>query len=50
MLKNILNLEGAKELTTNEKKVIKGGLACTEDDRCPKGSICDYDSRRCIRA
>jgi hypothetical protein len=49
MLKNILNLEGATELTKNEKKVIKGGLACYEDGTCPSGSICEYDSWRCIR-
>lgn len=47
MLKNILNLEGAKELSRNEKKVIKGGLACTQDGKCPKGSYCDYDTSRC---
>ena len=27
MLKNILNLEGAQELTKNEQKSIKGGVA-----------------------
>ncbi|WP_456312733.1 hypothetical protein [Pseudomonas shirazensis] len=49
MLKKILELEGATELSKEEKKVIKGGLACYEDGTCPKGSICEYDSWRCIR-
>jgi len=47
MLENILKLEGAEELSKNEKKVIIGGLACTDDGKCPKGSYCDYDTYRC---
>jgi hypothetical protein len=49
MLKDILKLEGAEELTKNEKKVIKGGLACTNEGTCPTGSYCDYDSWLCRR-
>ncbi|MFH7014316.1 hypothetical protein ACHRV5_20885 [Flavobacterium sp. FlaQc-52] len=49
MLKNILQLEGAQELTKNEKKGIKGGLACDQNGKCPKGSYCDYDSSLCKR-
>jgi len=42
MLKKILNLEGAVELTKNEKRSIKGGLACV-DGVCPKpGNYCCY--------
>ena len=44
MLKNILKLEGAQELTKNEQKSIKGGLACrTDDGWCPSGTICCYN-------
>lgn len=45
MLKNILNLEGAVELTINEKKSIIGGRACgVNAPACPAGTHCDYIS------
>jgi len=40
MLKNILKLEGAQELSKNEQKSISGGLACNIDGRCPSGTVC----------
>lgn len=40
MLKSILNLNGAQELTKSEQKVIKGGLACTADGNCPPNTVC----------
>ncbi len=46
MLKNILNLEGAYELTKSEQKSVKGGLACRFDDNyCPSGTYCVTDCR-----
>jgi len=45
MLKNILKLEGAQELTKNEQKSIKGGIteicakAIEQGDAIRKGSI-----------
>ena len=40
MLKKILNLQGAVELTKGEKRSIKGGLACV-GGVCPKpGNFC----------
>jgi hypothetical protein len=47
MLKNILKLEGAQQLTKNEQKSISGGLACrTDDGYCPGASYCC--GTRCI--
>lgn len=40
MLKNILNLEGAQELSKNEQKVVKGGLRCGVDGYCPGDTVC----------
>jgi len=41
MLKNILKLDGAQELSKNEQKAINGGLACgSYDGHCPSGSHC----------
>jgi hypothetical protein len=45
MLKNILKLDGAQELSKNEQKSIKGGLACNVDGNCPAGSQCVNDCR-----
>jgi hypothetical protein len=42
MLKNILNLEGAQELSREQQQSIKGGIACSEDFPCKKGSHCVY--------
>jgi hypothetical protein len=39
MLKNILNLEGAQEISANEQKTIKGGNAPV----CEEGSV----AKRC---
>lgn len=38
MLKNILNFEGAQQLTNNEQKSINGGLiyACNVDSDCKR--------------
>jgi hypothetical protein len=39
MLKNILNLDGALELSKNDQKTISGGqYHCI----LPKGNVCDY--------
>ncbi|MCV9930056.1 hypothetical protein OIU83_20515 [Flavobacterium sp. LS1R49] len=41
MLKKILKFEGAQELSKNEQKNIKGGIACgSYDGFCPNGSYC----------
>jgi hypothetical protein len=40
MLKNILNLERAHQLTKNEQKSIHGGIACTKGRICPTGTYC----------
>ncbi|KIC03747.1 hypothetical protein B8T70_14270 [Flavobacterium sp. AJR] len=40
MLKKILNLEGAQELSKNEQKVVKGGLRCSADGYCPRNTVC----------
>jgi hypothetical protein len=46
MLKNILKLDGAQELTKTEQKSIHGGLACrTDDGYCPSGTKCVNDCR-----
>lgn len=42
MLKTILNLEGAQELTRQQQQSIKGGVACSADWPCKKGSHCHY--------
>jgi len=40
MLKKIIRLDGAQELTKNEKKSIKGGLACLDGGHCGNGVCC----------
>jgi len=46
MLKNILKLDGAQELTKNKQKSIKGGYACRQNGAsCPPGSQCVTDCR-----
>jgi hypothetical protein len=40
MLKNILKLDGAQELTKNEQKVITGGIHRCAIDGCPPGYFC----------
>jgi hypothetical protein len=45
MLKKILKLDGAQELTRSEQKTIHGGLACRPDGSCPAGSKCVSDCR-----
>lgn len=45
MLKKILKLEGAQELTRSEQKTIHGGKACNLDGSCPTGSKCVSDCR-----
>jgi hypothetical protein len=43
MLKKILKLKGAQELTKNEQKSIKGGIACRADGSCQGiGTYCCY--------
>jgi len=44
MLKNILKLQGAQELTKNEQKSIKGGLKDCID---PNTNTCKYISLNC---
>jgi hypothetical protein len=41
MLKNILNLEGAQELTRSEQKEINGGWVPPPGGDCPNGT-CQY--------
>ena len=41
MLKNILNLEGAQQLSNNEQKEINGGLPV----ECTRNYSCDYSIR-----
>lgn len=38
MLKNILNLEGAQQLSNNEQKTIKGGITQICNDAIQSGS------------
>lgn len=45
MLKKILKLEGAQELTRNEQKTIHGGKACDRGGSCPTGTKCVSDCR-----
>jgi hypothetical protein len=45
MLKKILKLEGAQELTRSEQKTIQGGRACDQGGWCPTGSKCVSDCR-----
>ncbi|MET3017808.1 hypothetical protein [Flavobacterium hydatis] len=45
MLKKILKLEGAQQLTRSEQKIIKGGLACGVDGYCPGASKCVTDCK-----
>jgi hypothetical protein len=40
MLKNILKLKGAQQLTKTEQKSISGGLACFEGGHCGNGVCC----------
>ena len=41
MLKNILNVDGAEQLSANAQKAINGGLrACGVNDSCPSGYCC----------
>jgi hypothetical protein len=41
MLKNILKLNGAQELTKNEQKSINGGkIACDATHLCPTNQCC----------
>lgn len=40
MLKKILELEGALELSKKQQQTIKGGIACSESMPCKKGSHC----------
>jgi hypothetical protein len=40
MLKNILKLEGAQELTKNEQKSINGGLNTCFEGGCRPGECC----------
>jgi len=45
MLKNILNLNGAQELSKNEQQSIQGsGLNCAN---LPNGTICGAQGQRC---
>jgi hypothetical protein len=44
MLKNILNLDGAQELSNREQKAIKGGLRDCID---PMTGACKYISLSC---
>ncbi|MFC4815722.1 MULTISPECIES: hypothetical protein [unclassified Flavobacterium] len=44
MLKNILNLEGVKKLSSNEQKSISGGLKDCID---PMTGLCKYYSLAC---
>lgn len=49
MLKNILNLEGAQQLSKNEQKSINGGLInCAHDHNiCPTGQCCKSIGNTC---
>ncbi|WP_281231056.1 hypothetical protein [Flavobacterium gelatinilyticum] len=40
MLKKILKLEGAQELTRQQQQTIKGGIACSASVPCKKGFHC----------
>ena len=42
MLKNILNLEGAQQLSKKEQKTIKGGITNPSGCSLPPGNVCDY--------
>jgi hypothetical protein len=42
MLKKILNLEGAVELSREQQQSIKGGIACSVNYPCKPGSYCSY--------
>lgn len=43
-MKTLKNLKGAKELSKNEQKMVKGGYPaqprCESKDECPIGNIC----------
>jgi hypothetical protein len=41
-VKKILNLEGAVELTRVQQQSIRGGIACSAEWPCKKGSYCHY--------
>lgn len=49
-MKNLKELKGAKVLSKNEQKAIKGGLmACDSVHLCPKGYCCvNGVCKRCI--
>lgn len=45
MLKNILNLDGAQQLSKNEQKTINGGrLRCDASTPCPANQCCSGSS------
>ena len=49
MLKNILKLDGAQQLSKNEQKSIKGGLinCANNHDICPTGQCCKTIGNTC---
>jgi hypothetical protein len=52
MLKNILNLDGAQQLSKSEQKTINGGkIACwgTTNTSCPSGYCCSGEPGYCIK-
>lgn len=52
MLKNILNLDGALQLSKNEQKSINGGkIGCREttNTSCPSGYCCSATGGYCIK-
>ncbi|MES2812952.1 MAG: hypothetical protein V4670_10825 [Bacteroidota bacterium] len=52
MLKNILNLEGAQQLSNNEQKAINGGkqfCEATTDYSCPPGYCCKAIGSYCVK-
>ena len=52
MLKNILNLDGALQLSKDEQKAINGGrIGCraTTNTSCPSGYCCKYNGGYCIK-
>lgn len=40
MLKQILKLEGAQELSREQQQSIRGGIACSATMPCKKGTHC----------
>lgn len=43
MLKNILNLDGAQQLSKNEQKEINGGIRVPRPFNCNLGDLCPID-------